>query len=312
MSSKIVQLAPMLGLIDAPFMNALVKIGGFDEMFAPYILADEKSLAHRGVLRHRFCNVDKSVILVPQLLSNSEVGFLHFANQLYNLGYKKVSWNMGCPQPFVIERNRGAAMLKNITTTASLIEAVLPKLQPQLSIKIRLGYTSCDEFYKLIEMFNRFEISELVVHARTAEQQYAGNVDKETFVEGAKLSRNRLVYNGDIYSTADIENLQLPNLKGFMIGRGAIANPFIGLQIKGKCIGNQAEKFKTFCLDIQNWYLSHGGRGSVNRMKELWKYFSKSFVSENQVFNELLPITNSADFASAVNRIFDTYQLKFS
>ena len=45
MAEKIVQLAPMLGLIDAPFMNAIAEVGGFDEIFAPYMLADERSIS---------------------------------------------------------------------------------------------------------------------------------------------------------------------------------------------------------------------------------------------------------------------------
>jgi len=309
MSAKIVQLAPMLGLIDAPFMNAISKIGGFDEMFAPYILADGKSLARRRVLMQRFENIDKSVNLVPQLLSNSVEGFLHYANELYELGYQKVSWNMGCPQPFVTERNRGAGMLRDLQKTASLIEAVLPKLKPQLSIKIRLGYSSSDEFMQALDMFNQFEINELVVHARTAIQQYSGVPDKKTFGIGAKKSRNPIVYNGDIISVSDVSDLQQFELKGFMVGRGAISNPFIGLQIKGEPCTECPEKFRTFCMEIHDSYM-RGKCGSINRLKELWKFFSKAFVGENQIFDIVKRVGDAHDLEAAVNQIFDRFELK--
>lgn len=311
MPGKVVQLAPLLGLIDIPFINYLSEIGGFDEMFLPYMLADEKSLAHRGILRRRLAGVNNREMIVPQLLSNSAVGFVHFANELYELGCRKVNWNMGCPQPFVVEQNRGAAMLRNLESTKALLEAVLPKLKPELSVKIRLGYSSADEFPAIIEMFNSFEISELIVHARTAVQQYSGVADRNAFVIGAQKSKNLVVYNGDIVSASDTNGFQLPDLKGFMIGRGAIANPFVGRQIKGEECGNMAARFQKFCIDIQNWYFEHGTQGSVNRLKELWKYFSKSFKLEDEVFALLREVADKRVFAETVNRIFSEYETVF-
>ncbi|MBO4603021.1 MAG: tRNA-dihydrouridine synthase [Salinivirgaceae bacterium] len=311
MSGKTVQLAPMLGLIDIPFIKFLSKIGGFDEMFLPYMLADEKSLAHRRVLRQRLAGIDNREIIVPQLLSNSAVGFVHFANEFYELGCQKVNWNMGCPQPFVTERNRGAAMLRDLENTKALLEAVLPKLNPKLSVKIRLGYNSADEFPAIVEMFNCFEISELIVHTRTAVQQYSGYADRTTFIAEASKSKNEVVYNGDIFSVSDVQDIQLPNLKGYMIGRGAIANPFIGLQIKGAECGDRQARFREFCLDIQNWYFERGTRGSFNRLKELWKYFSKAFKLENEVFAQLREVEDKQAFEQAVDRIFAEYEMVF-
>lgn len=311
MPGKVVQLAPLLGLIDIPFINFLSEIGGFDEMFLPYMLADEKSLAHRGILRRRLAGVNNRKTIVPQLLSNSAVGFVHFANELYELGCRKVNWNMGCPQPFVVEQNRGAAMLRNLESTKALLETVLPKLKPELSVKIRLGYSSADEFPAIIEMFNSFEISELIVHARTAVQQYSGEAGRSAFIGGAQKSRNLVVYNGDIVSASDTNGFQLSNLKGFMIGRGAIANPFIGRQIKGEECGDMAARFQKFCIDIQNWYFEHGTQGSVNRLKELWKYFSKLFKLENEVFALLREVADKRVFAETVNRIFSEYETVF-
>ena len=95
MAEKIVQLAPMLGLIDAPFMNAIAEVGGFDEIFAPYMLADERSMPKPQVLARRFSGISNRVNLVPQLLSNNADAFVAIANILNDLGYPKVNWNMG-------------------------------------------------------------------------------------------------------------------------------------------------------------------------------------------------------------------------
>ena len=299
MAEKIVQLAPLLGLIDAPFMDAIAEVGGFDEIFAPYMLADERSIPKPQVITRRFSEIGKHVNLVPQLLSNNADAFVAMANILYDLGYPKVNWNMGCPIKFVVEKGRGAALLRNLQQLERLLDDTVGHLKPELSVKIRIGFDSPDEFPGIIEVFNKFKLNELIVHSRTAVQQYSGEPYRQTFIDSAGSSFNPIVYNGDIISAADA-NISLPNLKGYMIGRGAIINPHIGLQIKGLPTDN-APTFKQFATEITRWYCAHN---NLNRLKELWKYFAKRFDNPNEVFAKLQTINNSEKFCETVESLF--------
>lgn len=300
MAGKVIQLAPMLGLIDAPFMNAIAEIGGFDEIFAPYMLADERSIPKPQVLARRFSGISKSVNLVPQLLSNNDDAFVAMANILNDLGYTKVNWNMGCPIKFVVSRNRGSALLRDLENLERLLDSTIGRLKPELSVKIRIGFNSPDEFPKIISVFNKFKLNELIVHARTAEQQYGGEPYRQAFIESAGNSLNPIAYNGDINSVADA-NISLPNLKGYMIGRGAIVNPHIGLQIKGLPTDN-VPTFRQFATEITHWYCAHN---SLNRLKELWKYFAKAFDNPDEIMQKLRTIDNAEQFNAAANEILD-------
>ncbi len=299
MAEKIVQLAPMLGLIDAPFMNAIAEVGGFDEIFAPYMLADERSIPKPQVLARRFSGISNRVNLVPQLLSNNADAFVAMANILNDLGYPKVNWNMGCPIKFVVSKNRGAALLRDLENLERLLDSTIGRLKPELSVKIRIGFCSPDEFPAIVEIFNKFKLNELIVHARTAEQQYSGEPYRQAFIESAGNSLNPIVYNGDITTVADA-NICLPNLKGYMIGRGAIANPFIGLQIKGLPT-ESAPTFRKFATEITHWYCA---RNSLNRLKELWKYFAKALDNPNEIFAKLQKINDSEEFCETVESLF--------
>ncbi len=301
MAEKVIQLAPMLGLIDAPFMNAIAEVGGFDEIFAPYMLADERSIPKPQVLARRFSGISKSVNLVPQLLSNNADAFVAMANILNNLGYPKVNWNLGCPIKFVVSKNRGAALLRDLENLERLLDSTIGRLKPELSVKIRIGFSSPDEFPAIVEIFNKFKLNELIVHARTAEQQYGGEPYRQAFIESAGNSLNPIVYNGDIACAAEA-NISLPNLKGYMIGRGAIVNPHIGLQIKGLPT-NSAPTFRQFATEITHWYCA---RNSLNRLKELWKYFAKALDKPDEIQAKLCPITNAEQFSVAVDEIFET------
>ncbi len=299
MAEKVIQLAPMLGLIDAPFMNAIAEVGGFDEIFAPYMLADERSIPKPQVLARRFSGISKSVNLVPQLLSNNADAFVAMANILNDLGYPKVNWNMGCPIKFVVSKKRGAALLRDLENLERLLDSTIGRLKPELSVKIRIGFCSPDEFPNIISVFNKFKLNELIVHARTAEQQYGGEPYRQAFIESAGNSLNPIVYNGDINSAADA-NISLPNLKGYMIGRGAIVNPHIGLQIKGLSTDN-VPTFRQFATEITHWYCAHN---SLNRLKELWKYFAKAFDNPDEVFAKLQTINESGKFCEMAESLF--------
>lgn len=299
MAEKIVQLAPLLGLIDAPFMNAIAEVGGFDEIFAPYMLADERSIPKPQVITRRFSEIGKHVNLVPQLLSNNADAFVAVANILYDLGYAKVNWNMGCPIKFVVSRNRGAALLRDLDNLERLLSNTIGRLKPELSVKIRIGFDLPEEFPAIIKVFNKFKLNELIVHSRTAIQQYSGEPYRQAFIESAGNSLNQIVYNGDIISATDA-NISLPNLKGYMIGRGAIANPHIGLQIQGLPTNNKPT-FKQFATEITRWYCAHG---NLNRLKELWKYFAKRFDNPNEVFAKLQTINDSEKFCKTVESLF--------
>ena len=133
----------------------------------------------------------------------------------------------------------------------------------------------------------------------SAIQQYSGEPYRQTFIDSAGNSLNPIVYNGDIISAADANN-SLPNLKGYMIGRGAITNPHIGLQIKGLPT-DKVLTFKQFATEITRWYCAHG---NLNRLKELWKYFAKAFDNPEEVFAKLQTINDSEKFCETVESLF--------
>jgi tRNA-dihydrouridine synthase B len=292
-----VQLAPMLGLTDPVFMNILHKeIGGYNEMFIPYMLASSGSPVRPQILVKRLNPYNKQISLVPQLLSNDAPGFLHFANLLFDLGYKKVNWNMGCPQPFVTNRGRGAGMLLDKNKISRLLDEVMPQLKPRLSIKTRLGFYSTSESLELIDIFNRYPVDELIIHARTATQQYQGYPGIEAFIEMSEKSTIQLVYNGNIVlpdhalAIAD----RTPGLCTFMIGRGAFINPFIGLELNGLKMSNEDKKTKliSFYQTLFEAYhkITKSEAGLLNHFKELWASFSQSFEDGNRIFNQLKTI----------------------
>ena len=106
----------------------------------------------------------------------------------------------------------------------------------KISVKTRLGYYNPDEFYDLIDIFNAFPISELIVHPRIRTDFYKGEPRREYYAYALEHSRNPLVYNGNIFTVKDYEDLSGAfgsSLDPVMLGRGLISDPSLADKLKG-------------------------------------------------------------------------------
>ncbi len=307
--ARFLQLAPMQGLTDVVFMNAYHQIfGGFTEYMAPYIQADSNSPTKLNALRKTYAGLRPGIKLVPQLLSNDAKGIVYFCNALYDLGYPKVNLNLGCPYPVVANKHRGSGLLKFPQTIEALLAEALPHIKPQFSVKMRLGYTHKTEVYELARVMNQFNLNEVIVHARTAVQLYEGQADADFFVSVFNQFNAPLVYNGDIVSVKQVVALeqQTPNIKGFMIGRGAFTNPFITLQLNNMALTNpqKRELFRNFYeLLAQAHQQQLSPLAYLGRMKQLWKYFACVFMDAQEPATLLYKENNVAVFNALAETI---------
>lgn len=312
------QLAPMQAMTDIFFMNTYHQIfGGFSEMMAPYISASSNSPIKIKNLQKYFAELNQGITLIPQLLSNDANGFLHIANLLADLGYNKINWNLGCPYPFVTKKQRGAGLLPFPERIQEILDKISPELKTKLSIKIRLGLNDREEILPLINIFNQYPIEEIIIHPRTAEQLYEGSANKEIFNELFPKLNMPVIYNGDILrkeQVFEVEKSQ-PNIKGFMIGRGAFINPFITNQINGVEFSDEEKriKYQQLYFELHNHFKekSKSSDKFLSRMKELWWYFSQSFEKGDAYLFALKTINQIDTFEDTVKRIFENGKLLY-
>ena len=89
----------------------------------------------------------------------------------------------------------------------------------KISIKTRLGKERADEFYKLIEIYNKYPLEELIIHPRTREDFYGNTPNLEIFKESLKLSKHSICYNGDIFTVDNYNKIvkEFPQVDKIMI-----------------------------------------------------------------------------------------------
>ena len=143
--------------------------------------------------------------VIPQILTNKEEEFLNGARQLEELGYREVNLNLGCPSRCVVSKGRGAGFLGDVEKLKRFLDTIFSGTRMRISIKTRIGVEDPEEFGPLLEVFDRYPISELIIHPRTAKEFYTGTVHWEIYRFAREKSSLSLCYNGDLFTLEEYE-----------------------------------------------------------------------------------------------------------
>ena len=333
MSEVQLSLGPFQGITDAPFRNVFKRhFGGIDKFYTPFftgIHKEENAKNLQGEEIDPHCNDVNT--LTPQILSTDAEEILRFAKQCKELGYKEINLNMGCPFPRVANKKRGSGLLPYPDKVETMLEGVFEHIgDMKFSVKCRLGYFSPEEIDAIIPIFNRFPLSELIIHPRIGKQLYKGEADVERFKSLIPYINAPLVYNGDIFSVEGFHHIlgviagedpQSPELKGYMLGRGILSNPFLAEDIKTlDCFvvpprndaKRRIERLHTYVLDLYEDRLHHAGGSPkvLGRMKELWSYLMYSFDEPQDIWRKIKKINALKEYEEAVETVFRSHTLR--
>lgn len=284
---------------------------GVDLAVAPFLSAT-KSIKPGSLLRDYSPDQNSGIPTIPQILSSGPDDFTRLANALFDIGYVEVNWNLGCPFSMVVKKGRGAGMLCYPERIEAFLEKAFPSLKPKLSIKLRLGLKDPDDILRLLPIFNRFPLHELIIHPRTGAQMYEGNVDLDRFGKCLDLSQHSVVYNGDVTTVETYEQLagRFGSVHRWMIGRGLLGNPFLAEEIKDHIEKPYDEKVQILRAFHDHLFAEYsqilsGPAHITNKMKEFWTY-SGSFLKDREKIRKQINKTHHRDaYIDAVHKIFE-------
>lgn len=304
-------LAPLKGLTDAVFRKTYAEhFSGFDGAVAPFITALPADRLTERHVRDLLPRADGGIPVVPQILANTAENFAFLARHLYDMGYPEVNWNLGCPFRPVTKKKRGAGLLPFPEQVNEFLDKTLRALPGRLSIKMRLGRSRPDEILRLLPVLDHYPIEEITIHPRTATQMYAGLPDLDMFQACLEQSRHRVVYNGDIIDLQSFQALaaRFPAVDSWMIGRGALSNPFLPAIIKAGRdeISGKVEKFRAFYEALFGRYGERlcGPGHLLDRMKGFWTYFTAAFTNGREMEKRVHRTFNLSRYLEIVARFF--------
>ena len=301
-------LAPMEGITGHIYRNAYEKyFHNIDKYFTPFIVPNESLSLKTKELRDMLPENNEGLNIVPQILTNNAEGFVLTANKLKQLGYEEINLNLGCPAGTVVSKKRGSGFLAYPEELDRFLDEIYKINDMKISIKTRLGKERADEFYKLIEIYNKYPLEELIIHPRTREDFYGNTPNLEIFKESLKLSKHSICYNGDIFTVDNYNKIvrEFPQVDKIMLGRGILANPGLIDEIKENKFITK-EILKQFHDEIFENYtiLLKEDKNAMYRMKELWGYMSHIFTNNKKYYKKIKKAQKAIDYKVAVNSLF--------
>lgn len=247
--------------------------------------------------------------LVPQILTKNSEDFLWLAQQCETLGYREINLNLGCPSGTVTAKGKGSGFLLDPCGLDSFLYEIFQKSPVSISIKTRLGFHSAEEFPRLLEIFNRYPIKELIIHPRVRADFYNGSVDMGSYRLAVSTANAPLCYNGNLNSPADIQrHLEAyPQTQSVMLGRGLIGDP--GMLSPGGTTAKTLEAFYTALLE--EYTEAFGGpRNAMFRLKENWRYLHCRFEGCEKLYKRLRKTTDIGEYRSITAEIFRSLPLR--
>lgn len=300
--------APMEGLSYATFRRLHAGFfSGVDQYCAPFLAPDGQGKVKASALKDLQPELNADLRLIPQILCNSAGAFLSLSRELAAMGYQQVDLNAGCPSGTVVPKHKGAGMLLDLKSLDAFLEEVFSHTVLSVSVKTRLGLSDPEEFPALLEIYNRYPLAELTVHARTRDGLYQSTPDLSAFALAFRESKAPVRYNGNLLSPAHTEKVtaSLPGLERLMLGRGAMANPALFRMLHGGEKLEQ-EELRAFLDALFAAYLDSGigEHFSLNRMKELWYYVHHMFPGGDREWRRINKARTREDYSAALRDMF--------
>ena len=300
--------APMEGLTDSIYRRLHHRyFPGVDRYYMPFLSPTvHRCLTHREDRELPYADTE-NFTAVPQLLTKVSEDFLWAAQQCTDRGYTEVNLNLGCPSGTVVSKGKGSGMLRDLDALDRFLDEIFSSTPLPISVKTRLGLENPEEFYPILEIYNRYPIKELTIHPRVRKQFYDGNVDMAMFRFAWRNSKNPLCYNGDILSLADVQKLQseFPELEAVMVGRGLVADP-------GLLTGGTDKQALQGFMDalLEEYTVAFGGsRNAMFRLKENWGFLHSRFEGCDKLWKRLRKTTDLQEYKAITEEIFATLPL---
>ena len=305
-------LAPMEGITRYVYRDSYAQFyGHMDKYFSPFIAPSHTHCFNTREKQDISPDNNKTIHLIPQILTNCAEDFIKTANALISLGYSEINLNLGCPSGTVVSKYKGSGFLAIPDELDRFLYQIFSNLTIKISIKTRIGKEDPKEFTRLMKIYNQYPLEELIIHPRTQTDFYKNTPNWAVFGEAISISKHPICYNGDIFTKEDYEQFHqtFPMITSIMFGRGIITNPALIYEIKN--LPHTKQTLWKFHEQIyQNYHSTLMGEKNVLfKMKELWFYMIHLFEDSEKIGKKIKKSRKALDYETAVFELFQNHNL---
>jgi tRNA-dihydrouridine synthase C len=314
--SATLALAPMEGLADVDLRAVLTGMGGFDWAVSPFVRVTNSILPTRAFLRvcPELQNGSRAPDGVPvrvQLLG-SDPGYLaDNASRLVECSPAGVDLNFGCPAPTVNRHRGGAALLAEpelLYRIAAAVRARVPSGIP-FTAKMRLGLEDASRATECALALQAGGVDALIVHGRTRADAYRPPARWEEIARVRVALAIPVIANGEVWTLADYVAIRAATgCEAVMLGRGAVADPFLARRIRKLPDQGWRELFpalKTYWSAVCRRVAPQHAPG---RLKQWLALLRRNFPEAACLSQQLRPLTRVAEVDRLLTGLFAEHE----
>lgn len=304
-------LAPMQDVTTLRFWELMARHGGADLYFTEYFRIHSASTLEKWIVRSiRENPTGKPVI--AQMIGNDPAFMARSARWLQELPVAAIDLNLGCPAPVVYRKCAGGGLLRQLPLVDSILGALRDAVSVPFTVKTRIGF---DEpvLDALLPLFRKHAVDLVTVHGRTVLEMYRGGIHEDCIARAAAELPCPVLANGNIACPEDAEGvLARTGVRGLMIGRGAIRNPWIFRQIRDHRAGRApflptGRDVLAYIHDL--WAVSGDEEQTdvqhVHRMKKYMNFLGAGVDAEGRFLHDMRRCATRADFFAVCSAFLD-------
>jgi len=304
-------LAPMEDVTELPF-RVICKRLGADIVYTEFTSSE-------GIIREiprimdkiEICEEERPVAI--QIFGGRPEAMAGAAQMVEKSKPDFIDVNCGCWVKNHVARNEGAGLLRDIPLFESIVKATVKGTKLPVTVKTRLGW---DEnsivILDVAKMVEQAGAQALTLHCRTRSQAHNGFADWSWLEKIKKAVSIPVIGNGDVTTPEDVKAMFETGCDGVMIGRGAIANPWLFKQAKhymktGELLPEPSiEEKLRMCIDHLKLNVEHKGeKYGVQTFRKHYVGYLKGLPNISQVRTELMQCAGLQQVIDRLNKYLE-------